>query len=357
MRTLPYDYDFDDIDILKKLGNAKAALGELNGTLRLLPNPDIILNAVTIGEAKESSEIENIVTTYDAIFKEMTSSAVTNPSAKEVVNYRLAVLTGLSKLKENDLNLLRIRDVIGLHQIVEPGTGDIRKLPGTVILNSRTGEVVWNPPQNYEDILDLLANLENYINDDAMQDLDPLIKMALIHFQFESIHPFTDGNGRTGRILNILYLVRSGVLSQPVLYLSRYINRTRSEYYRLLNRMHTTSDAFKEYVLYMLTGIEEMSHFTISFINRMQSAMKAAEDLMADSTIKQRKTMTELLFYNFYTKAEFVQKKLGVSRNTADKYLKELKRLGIVEMERVGREVLYKNNWLYSLMEDWDRYE
>ncbi|OLU45491.1 Fic family protein [Faecalibaculum rodentium] len=354
MRRLPYDLDFDDIEILKKLGNAKAALGELNGTLRLLPNPDIILNAVTIGEAKESSEIENIVTTYDAIFKEMTSTATT-PSSKEVVNYRQAVLTGLGRLREKELNLLRIRDIVRLHQIVEPGTGDIRRIPGTVILNSRTGKTVWNPPQDYEEIMELLTNLENYINNDELQDLDPLIKMALVHFQFESIHPFTDGNGRTGRILNILYLVRAGVLSQPVLYLSRYINRNRSEYYRLLNSMHSDPDSFKDFILYMLRGIEEMSRFTIAFINRMQEAMKAAEAIMEKSGIKQRKEMTELLFYNFYTKSEFVQERLGVSRNTADKYLRELKALGIVEAERVGREMLYKNSWLYSLMEDWDR--
>lgn len=354
MRRLPYDLDFDDIEILKKLGNAKAALGELNGTLRLLPNPDIILNAVTIGEAKESSEIENIVTTYDAIFKEMTSTATT-PSSKEVVNYRQAVLIGLGRLREKELNLLRIRDIVRLHQIVEPGTGDIRRIPGTVILNSRTGKTVWNPPQDYEEIMELLTNLENYINNDELQDLDPLIKMALVHFQFESIHPFTDGNGRTGRILNILYLVRAGVLSQPVLYLSRYINRNRSEYYRLLNSMHSDPDSFKDFILYMLRGIEEMSRFTIAFINRMQEAMKAAEAIMEKSGIKQRKEMTELLFYNFYTKSEFVQERLGVSRNTADKYLRELKALGIVEAERVGREMLYKNSWLYSLMEDWDR--
>lgn len=354
MRRLPYDLDFDDIEILKKLGNAKAALGELNGTLRLLPHPDIILNAVTIGEAKESSEIENIVTTYDAIFKEMTSTATT-PSSKEVVNYRQAVLTGLGRLREKELNLLRIRDIVRLHQIVEPGTGDIRRIPGTVILNSRTCKTVWNPPQDYEEIMELLTNLENYINNDELQDLDPLIKMALVHFQFESIHPFTDGNGRTGRILNILYLVRAGVLSQPVLYLSRYINRNRSEYYRLLNSMHSDPDSFKDFILYMLRGIEEMSRFTIAFINRMQEAMKAAEAIMEKSGIKQRKEMTELLFYNFYIKSEFVQERLGVSRNTADKYLRELKALGIVEAERVGREMLYKNSWLYSLMEDWDR--
>lgn len=354
MRRLPYDLDFDDIEILKKLGNAKAALGELNGTLRLLPNPDIILNAVTIGEAKESSEIENIVTTYDAIFKEMTSTATT-PSSKEVVNYRQAVLTGLGRLREKELNLLQIRDIVRLHQIVEPGTGDIRRIPGTVILNSRTCKTVWNPPQDYEEIMELLTNLENYINNDELQDLDPLIKMALVHFQFESIHPFTDGNGRTGRILNILYLVRAGVLSQPVLYLSRYINRNRSEYYRLLNSMHSDPDSFKDFILYMLRGIEEMSRFTIAFINRMQEAMKAAEAIMEKSGIKQRKEMTELLFYNFYIKSEFVQERLGVSRNTADKYLRELKALGIVEAERVGREMLHKNSWLYSLMEDWDR--
>ena len=208
MHKLPFDLNLDDIDILKALSNANNKIGELNGLVKALPNQNIILNAVILGEAKESSEIENIVTTYDRIFKEIT--------------YRQAILHGFKLL--NDNGFISTNMLVEIYRIIEPSVGDIRKIPGTVILNTKTNEILHAPPQNESKIRECLSNLEKYINYPELENADPLIKMGLIHFQFESIHPFHDGNGRVGRILNILYLVLEHKINIPILYLSKYIN-------------------------------------------------------------------------------------------------------------------------------------
>lgn len=354
MEKLPFQFNTDDIDIFRQLSTSHRMLGNLNGRLQGLPSPAIILNAVTLGEAKESSEIENIVTTYDALFKEM-SAAITTPGSKEVLNYRTAILGGFSRLKQDGRNLITINDIKEIHNGIEPGTGDIRRLPGTVLENSRSGETVYTPPQNYHDILDYLRNLEIFINDDQVSDQDPLIKMALIHYQFESIHPFTDGNGRTGRILNILYLVKEGLLKEPILYLSKYINQNKMEYYQLLNAVHNHPEQIKGLILYLLKGIEQMSQFTLDFIDRIEAAMADMnEKLKGNQIIKARKDMVDLIFHNFYTKTDYLCEKLSISRGTASKYLRELERLGILEPVRAGKFILYKNNYLYDLMNDWN---
>lgn len=249
MEKLPFHYCSDDLDIFRQLAQTHRMLGNLNGRLQGLPNPEIVLNAVTLGEAKESSAIENIVTTYDAIFKELTDTE-SSPASKEVLNYRIAILSGLKRLREKDRNLITVNDMKMIHSLIEPGTGDIRRLPGTVLKNSRSGDVVYTPPQNHQEIMDYLDNLERFINEDLQETVDPLIRMAMIHYQFESIHPFSDGNGRTGRILNILYLVKEGLLKEPILYLSKYINRNKSEYYHVLNSVHNDPDKIKDLIIY-----------------------------------------------------------------------------------------------------------
>ncbi len=351
MHKLPLKYNYDDIEILKALNKANSKLGELNGIINTMPNPNIILNAVILGEAKESSEIENIVTTFDEVFKEIISNNQ-NSASKEVVNYRQAVLYGFNFVKEKGfISSKMIEDV---HHIIEPNVGGIRKIPGTVIMNTKTKEVLHNPPQNEQEIRDYLSNLEKYINYNELEDTDPLIKMSMIHYQFESIHPFHDGNGRTGRILNVLYLVLQEKISLPIQYLSKYINSTKDDYYRHLYDMRIDSKYIKDYLLYMIKGVEETSKFTLNFINRFRNSMDECRILLKEKNPKlYSEELVEYLFYDFYTKNEYIRNRLSISRNTASKYLKELEELGILTSEQIGKEKIFKNNYLYDLIKEW----
>lgn len=351
MHKLPFDYNYNDIDILKALNSANNKIGELNGIIGLLPNPNIILNAVILGEAKESSEIENIVTTFDAIFKEMTLK-VNNAASKEVMNYRQAILNGFSFIKDN--GFISIRMLTAIHHIIEPNVGGIRKIPGTVIKNTKTGEILHTPPQNEEEIRDYLFNLEKYINYDELEDTDSIIKMAMIHYQFESIHPFHDGNGRTGRMLNVLYLVLKNKISLPILYLSKYINSTKDKYYKHLHNIELDDKYIKDYLLYMIKGVSEMSSFTIEFIKSFRKLMEDASELIKEKCPKiYSRELVEYLFYDFYTKNEYLRNSINISRNTASKYLNELEEAGVLISEMVGKEKIFKNAYLYSLIEKW----
>jgi Fic family protein len=351
MYKLPFNYNYDDIDILKALNKANSKLGELNGIINTMPNPNIILNAVILGEAKESSEIENIVTTFDEVFKEITLNNQDSAS-KEVVNYRQAVLYGYNLVKEN--GFISSKMLEDIHHIIEPNVGGIRKIPGTVIMNTKTKEVLHNPPQDEREIRDYLSNLEKYINYNELEDTDPLIKMSMIHYQFESIHPFHDGNGRTGRILNVLYLVLQEKLSLPILYLSKYVNSTKQEYYKFLHDMRIDSKYIKDYLLYMINGVYETSIFTLNFIDKFRNSMDGCKVLLKDKNPKlYSEELVEYLFYDFYTKNEYLRERLSISRNTASKYLNELEELGILSSEQVGKEKIYKNNYLYDLIKEW----
>lgn len=351
MHKLPFELNLDDIDILKALSNANNKIGELNGLVKALPNPNIILNAVILGEAKESSEIENIVTTYDRIFKEITLKT-NDVSSKEVVNYRQATLHGFKLLNENQY--ISSNMLVEIHKIIEPNVGDIRKIHGTVILNTKTNEILHTPPQNEQEIREYISNLEKYINYPELENVDPLIKMSLIHYQFESIHPFHDGNGRTGRILNILYLVLEKKLTLPILYLSKYINENKKEYYSHLYLMQKDLCNYKDYIIYMLTAINEMSMYTINFINKMLSCMENAQKIILEKLPKiYSKELVEYLFYDFYTKNECLRDNLNISRNTASKYLHSLSEIGILTEEKVGKEIIYKNTYLYDLIKTW----
>lgn len=351
MHKLPIQFNYDDVDLLKALSKANSKLGELNGLIRLLPNPHIILNAVTLGEAKESSEIENIVTTFDEIFKEITLKT-NNVNSKEVVGYRQAILTGYSNLLDN--GYISTKMIINIHSIIEPNVGGIRKIPGTVILNTKTKEVLHTPPQGECEIRDYMSNLEKYINYPELEDVDPIIKMAMIHYQFESIHPFHDGNGRAGRILNVLYLVLEKKLSLPILYLSKYINQTKSTYYECLYNMRLDDKYIKDYLLYMIKGVEEMSQFTIEFIESFKNSMEKASILIQEKCPKiYSLELINYLFYDFYTKNEHLRNNLKISRNTASKYLHELVEAGFLIEEKVGNEKIFKNAFLYELISNW----
>lgn len=348
--TLPIDESaLETVRVFKALTGAHRYLAELKGVAKSIPNEGILISSLTMQEAKDSSAIENIITTHDELFRVADIKAEKiNPAAKEVENYRIALLESYQKTR--DTGLIRLTDILHLHALVEPNKAGIRKIPGTVIGNAITREVVYTPPQHPDEILALLDNLMSYINDDSVSGLDPLIKMAIIHHQFESIHPFYDGNGRAGRIINILFLVRNGLLDLPILYLSRYIVRTKSEYYRLLQSVRDDGH-WEEWVIYVLKGIEETAKETIVFINQIKA-------LVLETKRRMRKELPAIysqellnnLFFHPYTKVQFVMDQVRVSRVTATKYLNQLAENGFVEKHKVGRSNYFINQPLVRLI-------
>ena len=344
MYKLPIEnLDLNKIDIFEQLVKATESLGILKGTLNKLPNPNIILNVITLKEAKESSEIENIITTYDELYKEMILKDKSNPNAKEVLNYRSAINLGNHLVQEK--NMITTNMINEIHHLIEPNKGDIRKQGGTVIMNTRTGEILHIPPQNYEEIMEYLKNLEDKIN--------PLIKMALIHLQFEMIHPYYDGNGRTGRVLNLMYLKLSDKLDTPILYLSKYIIENRSEYYNLLNKAGKSKKDILEFIIYMLKAIEKTSKYTLTLIDNIIDVMNNTKKILKDKLPKiYSKDLLELLFFEFYTKNEYIRTKFNIFRQTATSYLKQLEEVGILSSEKIGKEIIYKNISLFKIAEN-----
>ena len=263
---LPLARSFESPSVLLALNQASRALAELKGTARTIPNEQVLISTLTLREAEDSSAIENIITTQDELFRsDIGIGNKLSPATKEVQRYALALRSGFAKVQSN--GFISRNFIIAIQQELEQNRAGIRRTPGTKLTNDRTGEVVYVPPQHPDEINDHLNNLVQFINRDDLSRLDPLIKMAIIHHQFESIHPFYDGNGRTGRIINILYLVQSGLLELPILYLSHYIIKTKGEYYRLLQAVRD-EDAWDEWVVYMLSGIaiygppEHLDHST-----------------------------------------------------------------------------------------------
>ncbi len=348
MNKLPLDFDIETKKILIQLNKANSKIGELKGITSTLTNPKILLNVVTLGEAKDSSEIENIVTTYDDLYKEITKHSI-NPSAKEVLRYRGSINEGYKNLKTK--GFISINTIIDIHRIIEPNVGDIRKLPGTKIINSKTGEIVHTPPQSYDEIMTYLSNLEKYINSNE-EPYDSLIKMAIIHYQFETIHPFYDGNGRIGRLINILYLVMTKKLDLPILYLSKYIIRNKNEYYDLLHKCNKDIHNIEDFIIYMLKGIEKTSEFTINFIKKINKSIESTCTKMKEKLPKiYSKELVDLIYYEFYTKNIYFQQQLKLSRATATKYLKLLVQEDFLIEEKIGKEVIYKNKALFELIE------
>lgn len=348
MKMLPFDeYNFKTPRILEELSNASRYLAELKGFANSIPNQHILINAITINEAKDSSAIENIVTTHDSIYKVLTESGFKESAAKEVVDYRSAIWRGYEIIKEKGFISTNI--LVELQSMIEPMNYGIRKTPGTNLVNSVTGEIIYTPPQIESEIRDLLKNLENYINN-FEDETDPLIKMAMIHYQFESIHPFYDGNGRTGRILNVLYLVLSGLLDSPILYLSNYINKNKSDYYRLFNEFREKNN-YEDWIIYILKGIQETSKNTIDLIKMIQDEMELYRNKFREELPKvYSDELLDALFFEVYTKINYIESKCGVTRQTAASYLNQLVDKGLLEYEKVGRESIYKNTRLISLL-------
>lgn len=349
LETLPPVGNLETHRVLKQLIRSHKALAELKGLAETMPNKHILINAIMINEAKDSSAIENIVTTHDELFKAMSQPDYPNLAAKEVVNYRSALWHGYEAVKERQL--LTTNMISDIQEIIEQNRAGIRKLPGTVLHNPMTGHVVYRPPEGEQTILALMANLEQYIHDDY-DGVDFLVKLAVIHFQFESIHPFYDGNGRTGRILNVLYLVLKDLLDSPILYLSRYIIRNKASYYRLLQEVRT-KQSWEEWILYILAGIEEIAEETLTLVKRISGVVEETADAIRLALPKiYSRDLLNALFFEFYTKISFVSEALQVSRKTASGYLMSLEAAGFLQSYKLGKEKIYLNRRLFDLVKD-----
>jgi Fic family protein len=349
LSNLPVEREkVETVEILRQANKAGSALAELKGMAKTIPNQEILINAVVLQEAKDSSEIENIITTQDELYKALTA---TNPNisqgTKEVVNYRKALFRGFDLIKRQ--GFLRINDIVTIQQELVENTAGIRNTPGTVLKNDKTGEIVYTPPQNKQEIMDLLTNLVLHYNEQN-DDLPPLINLAILHYQFESIHPFYDGNGRTGRILNILYLILNDLIEVPILYLSSYIIKNKADYYKLLNQTNKTG-GWKDWILYILKAVEITSLQTIKKINSINALLEQTIlQVQKESPKIYKKELIELLFEQPYSKIDFVVNRIHVERKAASRYLKELENIGILKSYKAGRENLYINTRLIEVL-------
>lgn len=338
---------FDTPAILKKLASSSRQLAELKGLAASIPNQGILINTLGLQEAKDSSAIENIVTTHDELFKDdVHPEAFANPAAKEVLRYRQALRFGYEQVRAT--GLLTVNHIMGIQGELERNNAGFRKLPGTA-LKDGGGQTVYTPPQDPAEIVALMSGLERFMNDDRLFPVDPLIKMALMHHQFESIHPFYDGNGRTGRILNVLYLVKEGLLEIPVLYLSSHIVQTKADYYRLLQTVRD-DDTWEDWVLYMLQAVETTARQTVTTVQAIKTALFDYKHRIRDGYRFYSQDLINNLFMHPYTKIDFVQRDLQVSRLTATKYLEALVDGGFVSKQKVGRSNYYVNTALNDIL-------
>lgn len=343
----PNKEKIETLKILRQLVKSSVALAELKGITKILPNPEILLNAVILKEARASSEIENVITTQDKLYQALSAKGLQADNAtKEVLRYREAMLHGFNFIKKK--GFLSSNAIFEIQKILEENNAGIRKLPGTALRNAATGKVIYIPPDNLDAINRLMRNLEQYLNN--QDDISPLIKMAVQHYQFESIHPFYDGNGRTGRILNVLYLIMNKQLESPVLYLSAYIINNKADYYRLLQEVRT-KDNWEAWILYILKGIEQTANETIKQVNEINHLFSKTQDLVKKKAPKSySKELIELLFEHPYCKAEYLIERMGISRITASKYLKELETIKVLQSKKVWKETLYINTQLFDLL-------
>ena len=348
LKKLPLKQDIETKKVLKKLASAHRALAELKGVVSSIPDENILINTLGLQEAKDSSAVENIITTHDDIFKaELNLEGFKSLNAKEVQNYISALKKGFGFIKKN--KILTNNDIIDIQSELEKNNAGFRKVPGTALRNATTGEIVYTPPQGYDTILDLMTNLEQYINDENMSEFDILVKMAIIHFQFESIHPFYDGNGRTGRIINVLYLVMNDLLNLPILYLSRYIIENKADYYKLLQEVRET-DNWENWILYMLDGVEQISKETIVLIGEIRGLIYEYKNLLRNNYKFYSQDLLNNLFKHPYTKIEFIENDLGVSRITASKYLNQLAKDHVLKKEKLGTGNYYINEKLIKIL-------
>jgi len=342
---LPQTTSLETREVWAALAQAHRHLAELKGLFQSLPNQGLLLDTLGIQEAKDSSEIENIITTHDQLFALQPEAALT-PAAKEVRRYVSALKVGHEAVGAS--GLIRLETILAVQAALEQNRAGLRKLPGTVLKNESTGKVIYEPPQDAAEVERLMGNLIDFIH--AEDGLDPLLRMAIVHQQFESIHPFYDGNGRTGRILNLLMLQRDGLLDTPVLYLSRYITTSKADYYRLLQ---TVREQYRwaDWCLYMLRGVAVTSRSALGLVKSLRDQMLATKHALRERLPKlYSQDLLNNLFRHPYTKIEFVERELGVSRITAAKYLDKLTAAGFVTKRKIGKTNFYINGPLFDLL-------
>lgn len=349
---LPLSYDLETKAVLKQLSQSNRRLAELKGMAKTIPNEQILIRTLTLQEARDSTEVKNIVTTQDDLYKASLdlSEYIKDPAAKEVLNYSEAMTLGFELLKQR--HLLTNNVIKKIQEKFVHNRAGFRNLPGTT-LKDEHGNVIYVPPQDGELINSAMDNLEAFINDESLSGIDPLIKMAIIHHQFESIHPFYNGNGRTGRIINILYLVATGLLDYPILYLSRYITHHKAEYYHLIQSIRDKEGnnfaEWVQWVLFMLKGVEETSSeaiVLISEISKLMSEYKQELRLLFKKLYRQE--LLNNLFTHPYTKVGFVEHDLMVTNKTASRYLDKIVKAGLLEKKKLGRENYYINTRLFE---------
>lgn len=350
---LPLQYDLETKAVLKQVNQANRKLAELKGVARTIPNEAILISTLTLQEARESSEVENIVTTHDDLYRAdlALKQDVVSASTKEVLNYREAIVHGFSIVRKQ--MMLTNNTIKSIQEKLEHNSAGFRSVPGTA-LKKNDGEVVYTPPQNHQQILEYMNNLEKFINVSELSDLDPLIKMAIIHHQFESIHPFYDGNGRTGRIINVLYLVMSDMLDLPILYLSRYVTRNKGEYYRLIQAIRdndgNNQKEWEEWILFILKGVEETAEDTIRLVKGIGDLMNKFKNILRPAFGNRYKhELLNNLFFHPYTKIEFVQRDIMVERKTAAKYLEKIVEIGLLKKIKIWNTNYYVNTELVEL--------
>ena len=337
---------FETIAILKKVAGASRQLAELKGVAATIPNQGILIDTLFMQEAKESSAIENIVTTHDELFKQNLFPEIQNLAAKEVKRYVEALRVGFELVL--DTGLITSNHIIKIQAVLEANDAGFRKMPGTSLQNN-SGEIVFMPPQEPIVINALMQDLEKFINTPSVPSLDPLLKMAIMHHQFETIHPFYDGNGRTGRMMNVLYLVQEGLLDIPVLYLSGYINKHKSDYYRLLQSVREDEN-WQPWILYMLEAVETTAKQSIQKIIAMRNMMMEYKHQIRATHKFYSQDLINHLFKHPYTKITLLAEDIKVGRLTATKYLDLLVKDGMLTREKVGRNSYYINPVLINIL-------
>ncbi|GJM44574.1 MAG: adenosine monophosphate-protein transferase [Gemmatimonadota bacterium] len=342
--SLPPGTDLETRPVLKQCVTARAALAELKQATELIPNPGMLINTLPLLEARASSEIENVVTTADRLFQHLHAEGAADPATKEALRYRRALLEGFATLAEHPLSTRTAEAVCSrIHGV----TVQVRRLPNA-LADAATREVIYTPPQGEARIRELLGNWERFVH--AQDDLDPLIRMSAAHYQFEAIHPFTDGNGRTGRVLNSLFLVERGLLPSPILYLSRYIIRNKSDYYRLLLGITRDRD-WEPWLLYMLRGVAETAAWTTTKIGAIRDlARETADRVRAELPKIYTRELVDVVFEQPYCRIANVVDAGIAERQAASRYLKALAGVGVLGERKVGREKLFVNTRLLDLL-------
>ena len=342
--SFPPDVSLETKPVLRALVLAHRYLAELKGVARTIPNEGLLISTLSLQEAQSSSEIENIITTQDALYKYHLQPDRADPVSKEVAHYVDGLDVGFRQVRRD--GLITLNTILEVQAALEGNDAGFRKTPGTLLKNEQTGETVYEPPSP-ELVPDLMATLEGFIHSDS--GLDPLVRMALIHHQFESIHPFYDGNGRTGRIINILCLVREGLLDTPILYLSRYISQTKSTYYQTLQQVRDDNN-WEQWLLYILRGVAETARHTTRLVEGIRSLLQQYKQRIRSDYKFYSQDLINNIFRHPYTKVAFLEQDIDVSRATATRYLEALAMDGLLHKHKLGRENYYINHALVDLL-------